>query len=157
MKAWFLQKTMAEQHILLSFCWVILLILLYAFLYLPINRSNSQLQTRIDSYQTDLGNMQAMANQLKLLSGSNKRTVSTAFNKSRVMTLIEQSAKQQQLKIVQIRPLNNNHLVVLLDNTLFNDSLRWLNSLQKNYPVTVEKFSATNNQGSTNMQITLSY
>ncbi len=157
MKAWFLQKTTGEQHILLSMGWVILLSLLYAFVYLPINRTNSQLQTRIDSYQTDLRSMQSMANQLKHLSGSNKKAVTTAFNKSRVMTLIEQSAKQQQLKIVQIRPLNNNHLVVLLDNTLFNDSLRWLNSLQKNYPVTVEKFSATNQQGSTNMQITLSY
>jgi type II secretory pathway component PulM len=156
-KAWFLQKTTTERHILLSISWIILLSLLYAFIYLPISRSNSQLQARIDSYQIDLRDMQSMVSQLKQLSGPNKRAATTTFNKSRVMTLIEQSAKQQQLKIVQIRPLQGNHLLVTLENTLFNHGLRWLDSLQKNYPIAVEKFNATNNQGSSNIQITLSY
>jgi len=158
MKAWFLQKKESEQKIIVISAALVLLLLLYSFIYLPMARENTSLQSRIVAYQGDIESMQEMAQQIKALGGgaTSKKKVSTLSN-TRIMTLIEQSAKQQRLKITQIKPLSKKRLLIVLDDALFNATLRWLDGMSKKYNVKIEKFVAQTNKDLTHLQITLSY
>jgi type II secretory pathway component PulM len=157
MKAWFLQKTANEQKILMVSAALALLLLFYTFIYLPIARENTTLQARISSYQEDVKSMQEMAQKVTYLSGTKIRAKQGSLSNTRVMTLIEKSAKQQKLKITQIKPLSKNRLLIVLDDALFNATLRWLDSLQKQHNINIEKFVAQTNKDLTHLQITLSY
>ncbi|MDF1583082.1 MAG: type II secretion system protein M [Methyloprofundus sp.] len=157
MKAWFAQKTANEQKILIVSAALAILLLFYTFIYLPIARENTTLQARISSYQEDVKAMQEMAQQVASLSGTENRAEQDTLSNTRVMTLIEQSAKQQELKITQIKPLSKNRLLIVLDDVLFNATLRWLDNLQKQHHINIEKFFAQTNKDLTHLQITLSY
>ena len=154
MKDWFLQKTANEQKILVISGFLAALLLSYAFIYLPTTRSNSTLEKRITSQQKNLTLMQSMAIKVKQLSG--KKVISTIDN-TQIMTLIEKTAKKHQLKISQIKPLSNQRLLINFEKIIFNDAMRWLDSLQNKSAISIEKLSVQNNKNSTNLQITLSY
>jgi len=154
MKDWFLQKTANEQKILVIGGFLSCLLLSYAFIYLPAARSNLTLEKRINSQQDNLLLMQSMAIKVKQLSG--KKTL-TATDSTQIMTLIEKTAKQHSLKISQIKPLSKQRLLISFEKAMFNDAIRWLDSLQNKSAVSVEKLNAQNNKNVTNLQITLSY
>jgi len=154
MKDWFAQKTANEQKLLVIGAFISGLLLAYAFVYLPTARNNTTFEKRIATQQKNLLAMQSMATQIKQLS----RTSSpTATDSTQIMTLIERTAKQQRLNISQIKPLSKQRLLITLENSLFNDSIRWLDSLQKKSAISVDKFSSQSNKDSTHFQITLSY
>jgi len=154
MKEWFFQKTANEQKIIAIGIFLLSLLFAYAFLYLPITRDNSTLEKRINKQEKNLVVMKNMAKKVKQLSN---RKSPGATDSTQIMTLIERTAKQQRLKITQIRPLSKQRLLITLDKTLFNNSIRWLNNLQKNSAIAVDRFSAQQNKDSINLQITLSY
>jgi len=154
MKAWFLQKTIQEQKILFIAGVLVSLILMYAFVYLPITRANQTSQTRIIRHQADLNTMQSMAQKLQALG---QQAQHTSTDSTHIMSVIEQSSKQHQLNISQIKPLNKNRVQIRLDKVLFNACIRWLNYLQSSKGIHIEKFSAQDNKPSTDIQITLSY
>jgi len=154
MKDWFAQKTANEQKLLVIGAFISGLLLAYAFIYLPTARNNTTLEKRIATQQKNLLAMQSMATQIKKLS---RTSSSTATDSTQIMTLIERTAKQQRLNISQIKPLSKQRLLITLENSLFNDSIRWLDSLQKKSAISVDKFSTQSNKDSTHFQITLSY
>jgi len=154
MKDWFVQKTANEQKILVIAVFISFLLLAYAFIYLPTARSNTTLEKRIATQQNNLITMQSMAKQVQQLSRTSN---AAATDSTQIMTLIERTAKQQKLNISQIKPLSKQRLLITLENSLFNDSIRWLDSLQKKGAISVDKFGTQNSKGSTHFQITLSY
>jgi len=154
MKDWFLQKTANEQKTLVISGFFACLLLSYAFIYLPTTRSNSTLEKRIISQQKNLTLMQSMAIKVKQLSG---KKVITTIDNTQIMTLIEKTAKKHQLKISQIKPLSKQRLLINFENIIFNDAMRWLDSLQNKSAISIEKLNVQNNKNSTNLQITLSY
>lgn len=154
MKDWFLQKTANEQKTLVIGGFFSCLLLSYTFIYLPTARSNLTLEKRINRQQEDLILIQSMALKVKQLSASK---IATTTDSTQIMTLIEKTAKQHQLEISQIKPLNKQRLLINFEKILFNDAIRWLNNLQNKSVITVEKLSAQNTKNSTNLQITLSY
>lgn len=154
MKDWFLQKTAKEQKILVIGGVFSCLLLSYAFIYLPAARNTTTLEKRITSQQNDLLLMQSMAAKVKQLSG-NKAVTTT--DSTQIMTLIEKTAKQHNLKISKINPLSKQRLLISFEKVMFNDAVRWLDSLQTKHSISVEKLNAQNNKNSINIQITLSY
>jgi len=154
MKDWFIQKTANEQKMLVIAAFISFLLLAYAFIYLPTARSNTTLEKRIATQQNNLITMQSMAKQVQQLSRTNN---AAATDSTQIMTLIERTAKQQKLNISQIKPLSKQRLLITLENSLFNDSIRWLDSLQKKSAISVDKFGTQSSKGSTHFQITLSY
>jgi len=154
MKDWFAQKTANEQKMIVIGAFISGLLLAYAFIYLPTARNNTTLEKRIATQQKNLLAMQSMATQIKQLSRTSSPTTTDS---TQIMTLIERTAKQQRLNISQIKPLSKQRLLITLENSLFNDSIRWLDSLQKKSAISVDKFSSQTNKNSTHFQITLSY
>jgi len=154
MKDWFVQKTANEQKILVIAAFISFLLLAYAFIYLPTARNNTTLEKRIATQQNNLITMQSMAKKVQQLSRTNN---AAATDSTQIMTLIERTAKQQKLNISQIKPLSKQRLLITLENSLFNDSIRWLDSLQKKSAISVDKFGTQNSKDSTHFQITLSY
>jgi len=154
MKDWFVQKTATEQKLLVIGAFISFLLLAYAFIYLPTARNNTTLEKRIATQQSHLITMQSMAKQVQKLSRTNN---ALATDSTQIMTLIERTAKQQKLNISQIKPLSKQRLLITLENSLFNDSIRWLDSLQKKSAVSVDKFNTQSNKKSVNFHITLSY
>ncbi|MDC9728789.1 MAG: type II secretion system protein GspM [Methyloprofundus sp.] len=154
MKDWFLQKTANEQKIIVIAGFLSCLLLSYAFVYLPIARSNLTLEKRITKQQQNLLLMQSMAKKVKRLN-VNRTPVTT--DSTQIMTLIEKTTKKHQLKITQIKPLSKQRLLISFEKVMFNDAIRWLDSLQKSTSISVDKFSSQNNKNSINLQITLSY
>jgi len=154
MKDWFAQKTANEQKLLVIGAFISFLLLAYAFIYLPTARNNTTLEKRISTQQNHLIAMQSMAKQVQALSRTNN---ATATDSTQIMTLIERTAKQQKLNIAQIKPLSKQRLLITLENSLFNDSIRWLDSLQKKSAISVDKFHTQTNKKSVHFHITLSY
>jgi len=154
MKAWFLQKTVQEQKILFIAGVLIGLIFLYAFTYLPITRAKQSSQSYIIRHQADLTDMQSMAQQLRAFG---QKTQNPETDSTQIMSIIEKTSKQQHLSIAQIKPLSKNRVQIRLEEVLFNDCIRWLNTLQRTKGIQVEKLATQENKTLTDMQITLSY
>jgi type II secretory pathway component PulM len=154
MKNWFLQKTVNEQKILMMGSLVSCLLISYAFIYLPTVRSNSSLEKRINSHQENLVLMKSMAVKVKQLDGT---TIQAITDSTQIMTLVEKKAKQHNLKISQIKPLNKQRLLISFEQIMFNDVIRWLDSLQNKSTISIEKLNTQINKKAVNLQITLSY
>ncbi len=156
-KQWFQQKNSSEQKIIVIGSLCSSLLLIYAFIYLPISRDNKVLTNRIASYQTDLQTMQSLAQQIKRLNPASTTAKKKALSNSSIMTLVEKTAKQQHLKITQIKPLSQKRLQLILNNTSFNAAIRWLNTLQQKHTIKITKITADSQKELINLKIIISY
>lgn len=156
MKNWFLQKNDSEQKIIVELAVFTLLILLYAFFYLPLKRDNDKLQSSINEIQTEIATMQSL--KPKIAQFSNRNAAAVAMENSQIMALIEDVAKQQQLPLSKIAGMGENKISVTLNGVAFNAAMRWLDVLQSQYRLNISQLSvATEKKGLTNITVTISY
>ncbi len=139
MKNWFLQKNEFEQKIIILFAGCILLLLGYAFFYLPIQRQNHQLKIQISDIQTEIETMRQLEQQLFSLGPVHQSQA--IVEDSQLIVFIQQIAEQQQLNLADIKSQTNHKILVSLNNVSFNAVIRWLDKLQTQYQVNISQLN----------------
>jgi type II secretory pathway component PulM len=155
MKNWFLQKNDSEQKIIVGLAAFVILVLLYTFLYLPLQKSNKQLQSSIDDIENEITIMRNLEKQLAQLGKIN--TQAAIMDDTQLMALIEQAAGQQQISLSNIKTQSKNKISVTLTNVAFNTAMRWLDILQTQQHVKVSQLNVeAGKNGLTNITVIIS-
>jgi general secretion pathway protein M len=156
MKNWFLQKTDSEQKIIVILAVFTLLLLLYAYLFVPLKRNNTQLRSSISDIENEITIMRNLETQIARFGQSSVKKV--ALDDSQLMAVIEQSAKTQGIDLTNIKSQSNNKILVNLNNVLFNTAVRWLDVLQNQYQISVLQLTVDGQKkGLVNMTVTVTH
>lgn len=157
MKNWFLQKNDSEQKIMVILAVFTLLLVLYAFLYLPLKRNNAQLQNSINDIQAEITTMKQLQPRIAGFANSNIKTAAT-MEDSQMMTILEQVARQQQITLTNIKTQSKNKISVTLNHVAFNAAVRWLDILQTQHQISISQLSVeAEKKGLTNITAIISH
>jgi general secretion pathway protein M len=158
MKNWFLQKNDSEQKIIVVLGVFAALLLLYAFLYLPLQRSNAQLKSSIADIENEIAMMRRL--EPKFAQFANQNTEKVAMDDTQIMALVEQVAKQPEinLNLSNIKTQSKNKISVTLNNVLFNKAMQWLDILQSRHQISIWQLTVeAQKKGLTNMVVTITH
>ncbi len=130
------------------------LILIYALLWLPLQRDLARLRVQVPKEQEQLVLMRTQATQIKQL-----RAQTAVPNTGGLLGFIEQSSISAGLKpnIKRVEPDGSNGVRLIVDSVDFNTLVNWLATLHKEGAVRVENatFDAQAAPGVVNARLTL--
>ncbi len=156
MKNWFLQKNDSEQKIIVMLAVFSLLILLYTFIYVPLKRSNSQLQSSMSDIQMEISTMRHLEKQMARL-GHVVAVKKAPLDDSQLMALLEQQAKQHAIILSNIKSQSKNKIAVTLNHIDFNTAVRWLDALKSEYQIGISQLIVeAEKNGLTNITVIIS-
>ncbi len=142
-----------ERGFLIIGCGAVLIILLYAFVWVPWHDALKRLRQEVPAQRETLAWMQREAKQIKPLL--NKRTKNS--NDVPLLTVIEQSARSAKLRdaIREMQPGENGEVKVWLRDTYFDSWLRWIDQLStKGITITTVSVSKSQEANKVNIRMT---
>jgi type II secretory pathway component PulM len=146
--------TPREQLIYLGGATAVLLIL-YLSLWLPVQRELSRLRTAVPQEKTQLAQMQVQAMEANQLRASGRQPMAGG----NLLARLEQSATASGIRsrITRMEPDGSNGARLSLDAMDFNALIGWLDNLQTQGGVRVEKatFEAQATAGTVNARLVL--
>ena len=131
-----------DRRIVIAGAVVLAMIIAYMAIRLPMSNRVDRLQDKIIEQQVLLQWMQkasAEATALRAMqTGSNVRS-----SGSSLLALVDQTARSRQLgpAIRRVEPKGDNAVRVQLEGAAFDSVVAWLDSLNKNYGITVDTVS----------------
>jgi len=141
-----------EQLVLLLGVVVVAGIIFYATIWRPWHIAINAMEAKLPKLRTDLIWMQQQSEQLKASEGS--LTVSKAKGADQsLLSVIEQTAKRAKVSsaIQQMVPnRDNNEVRVVLDGVNFNQWVRWIDELFKQYGVNIKQVTAERDEDKPN-------
>ena len=119
--------SLRDQRILLLGSLIAIIILIYAFVWSPLQKDLKQLRPLVVSQSADLAWMQQQAAKIRQLyqAGQSKKSI----NALPLLTVVDQTAKAQKIrdKIKQIQPGKESGTAkIWFDKVIFEHWLRWL-------------------------------
>ena len=119
--------SLRDQRILLLGSLIAIVILIYAFVWSPLQKDLKQLRPLVVSQSADLAWMQQQADKIRQLNqvGNSKKSM----NALPLLTVVDQTAKAQKIrdKIKQIQPGKQSGTAkIWFDKVIFEHWLRWL-------------------------------
>jgi len=119
--------SLRDQRILVLGSLIALAILIYAFVWSPLQKNLKQLRPLVVSQSSDFAWMQQQAAMIRQLNqaGQSKKSI----NALPLLTVVDQTAKAQKIrdKIKQIQPGKESGTAkIWFDKVIFEDWLRWL-------------------------------
>lgn len=119
--------SLRDQRILLLGSLIAIIILIYAFVWSPLQKDLKQLRPLVVSQSADLAWMQQQAAKIRQLNqvGNSKKSMNTLP----LLTVVDQTAKAQKIrnKIKQIQPGKESGTAkIWFDKVIFEQWLRWL-------------------------------
>ena len=119
--------SLRDQRILVLGSLIALAILIYAFVWSPLQKNLKQLRPLVVSQSADFAWMQQQAAMIRQLNqaGQSKKSI----NALPLLTVVDQTAKAQKIrdKIKQIQPGKESGTAkIWFDKVIFEDWLRWL-------------------------------
>jgi general secretion pathway protein M len=131
------------------------LLMLYLSLWLPVQRELSRLRTAVPQEKVQLTQMQAQAMVVNQLRASGRRPMAGG----NLLANLEQSATQNGIRghITRMEPDGTNGARLSIDGANFNTLVTWLDQLQKQSGVAIEKatFDAQAAAGMVNARLVL--
>jgi len=119
--------SLRDQRILLLGSLIAIIILIYAFVWSPLQKDLKQLRPLVVSQSADLAWMQQQASRIRQLNkvGNSKKSM----NALPLLTVVDQTAKAQKIRdrIKQIQPGKESGTAkIWFDKVIFERWLRWL-------------------------------
>jgi general secretion pathway protein M len=148
----YLQRLEPRERRMVVFGAVAAVLLLIIAILLPLQRSVSAVQQRVERKRDDLQWLRSMAPQLAGLQGS----APPALRESLVV-VVDRSARESGLakSLVGSQPSGDGGLNVRLDQTPFDTLIGWLSQLRERYGVRVDSATIDAAKGSGNVTATL--
>jgi general secretion pathway protein M len=124
-----------ERRILLGGAIAALLLLAYALVWMPFTDRLAQLEGSVTSQRSTLAWMQQAGAEVRSLRG----TPSAAGNTQSLLALSDASAKAHRLgeAIKRVQPEGQHTVRVWLEGAVFDDVLRWLDTLAAQHGVRI--------------------
>jgi general secretion pathway protein M len=142
MKQWWLTKTPREQLALVLGAAALLLFLLYLLAWHPFVESVEQKRLKLKSQQVTLNWMQQNLAEIQHLR-SQRRANGTSRTNEALLTLVDRTAKQRQLRqqIQRIKPQGDDKVQLWVEQAAFDTLLTWLGGLSVQYGIQIESLS----------------
>lgn len=143
-----------EQSILMVGGLIVILFLLYSLIFKPMGDAIERLDKNNASKQELLVWMTQSAANLKG-SSANGGKVDKRRGRS-LNVIINTTSSSAKIAISRSQPRDNNQYQIWLENVVFNDLLRWLDVLQKDYGIYVNNINlgTTDNSGKVRVNLT---
>lgn len=138
MKAWWDGLELREQRLVAGGAAALLLFLLYAAVWAPLQSTRARLTTQAEEQRATLRGMQLRAAEIRQLSArSAGRRPATGQS---LLGLIDQTARAQHLAdaVKRVQPDGTNSVRVWLENAAFDDVMRWLGTLEQRHGVVID-------------------
>ncbi len=158
MKQWFLSRQPQERFALIIMSIFLIGAAFYALFWLPLNEEIAQKQRWISEQQKTLSWMQQTAVKINRLQ-SNKHTDPLKKGNEALLTTIDSTAKQQQIReaVKRIKPQGNDKVQLWLEQASFDRMILWLDSLQQRHGVSISSITVDrqSDSGRVNARINL--
>ena len=128
----------SRERLMVMIGGVVGLILFYIVaVWYPLSSSRSTLQTKVSKEKSDLIWMQTASAEIKALEGSGA-TRTKSLGDSALYAVVGETAQKARLKnaLKKVDPDGKTGARVTLEGALFDDVIRWLVRLRKEYGVT---------------------
>ncbi|NOY61986.1 MAG: type II secretion system protein M [Gammaproteobacteria bacterium] len=149
-----------EQAMLLGGGAALIIMMIYFLAWQPFKNSTDRLRQTTADQQTLLQWMQKSALEAKSLQGSAPTRRKNSSGKS-LLTLIDQTAKSGKLgsALKRVEPSGSDKVRIRLQEASFDDMVRWLTRIKRDYGITVISTSIDSNAdgsgGRVNVRLTL--
>ena len=135
MKEWYNNLEPRERRIVVAGAVFVGIMFIYLILIDPFVSKMHKLKTNISSLQETLTWMEGAADEARLLQAEARSMGRTSISQGQsLLGVIDSSSKAARLgsAVKNIKPEGTSKAHVNLENAVFNDLVRWLESLQKN-------------------------
>lgn len=132
---------------------VVALILLYALLFQPWHKALNHMESALPGLRTNLTWMRQQSDAIQASGGAVRSAALKGADQS-LLSLVEQTARKARLKqaIQQMTPASGGSEVrVVLEEANFNQWLRWIDDLYKQYGVDIKQVSAERDEDRPNI------
>lgn len=157
-QAWWKQRDAREQKILLIGGALTLVLLVWALVWYPLQRSRAELRVRVEAQRIDLEQMRSDASRVGLLRGQGARAKVERQGKS-LLALADATARGAQLanEIKRVEPVGSKSVRVSFEGASFDAVSDWLEGLARDFGVVATDFSADRAEGNgrVNARVTL--
>ena len=139
MREWFNRLEPRERLTLSIGGGIAAVVLLYAIVWLPVNRNLVSLQDQVETQRSTVRWMQSSATEVKALKGV-RATPARGGDGRPLLTLVEQTAKKAGLgdALNRVEPQGTNRARVWLELASFDLLVRWLAQMQREHGVQAE-------------------
>ncbi len=150
---WYFGREQSEQKIIAVLGGITLILLLWAFAWKPVADWRAVEQNRHNNAQQLLDWLQAnRAAATQAAAGNNNQR-----GRGPLIPIINRAAKAHNLRVNRLQPESNGVVSVILQAQSFNEIVSWINQLEENNGVLVERanFDDQDAPGYVNAQIRL--
>ena len=150
-KAYWLGLEPRERLILSVGGVVVAVILFYALVWQPWQKSITSMEKSIQTLRSDLVWVRQHAPIIK--SGGQGLKVKQQGQDQSLLSVVESTAKKNQLNkaIQQMVPTNDDQVRVVLEDARFNNWVKWIDDLSLKYGVNVEQVNANRDDDKANI------
>lgn len=141
MKDWFESLDARERLFVLGGAAVVLIALLYAFVWTPLDTGHKALQSSVATWERSLAELRPLSG-LKQASASTNVTTSGRSQQTPVV-IVDQTLRARGLdrSLQRSQPTTSNGIRVEFENVAFDDLVLWLNDLSIQYAMHVSSGS----------------
>ena len=158
MKDWFANLEQREQWMVGVGGVVVLVIVLWAFIWMPLNQGQARLESSVDIWQRALSDIRGIAAQ-GVQSGDAGRARPVGANETPIV-IVDRTLRERSLNnSVQRQTDVPNGIRIVFENVPFDQLVVWLGELYSNYGLAVQQgdlaTSSRNEPGRINATLTL--
>lgn len=158
MRAWWDTREPRERRVLLIGAGVTALLLIWALVWHPLQRSRTELRQRVEAQRADLQQMRSDSARVAQLRGLGARAKVERQGKS-LLALADATARGAQLanELRRVEPVGPKSVRVSLEGASFDAVADWLEGLARDFGVVATDFSADRAEGAgrVNARVTL--
>lgn len=144
MKSWWKDLQQREQQLILGGALVLATVILWAFLWLPYQKSKNTLQTQIHARGQQLIEITQIAAQAQTSGNSSQSgNAMLARGSKSLLRITDESARASGLAaaLKRIEPDTDQRVQVWLENASFDKLITWLEVMESKYSIRVESSS----------------
>ncbi|GMV30580.1 MAG: hypothetical protein AMXMBFR59_27050 [Rhodanobacteraceae bacterium] len=158
MRAWWDSREPRERRVLLVGASATAVLLFWALVWHPLQRSRTELRQRVDVQRADLQQMRSDSARVAQLRGLGARAKVERQGKS-LLALADATARGAQLanELRRVEPVGPKSVRVSLEGASFDAVADWLEGLARDFGVVATDFSADRAEGAgrVNARVTL--
>lgn len=147
-RAWWQQREARERRILLIGGAAAAVMLVWALVWHPLQRSRGELRVRVEAQRAELEQMRSDAARVQQLRGQGARAKVERQGKS-LLALADATARGAQLanELRRVEPVGSKSVRVSFENASFDAVADWLEGLARDFGVVATDFSADRAEG----------
>jgi general secretion pathway protein M len=142
MKTWWMSKPPREQLALVVAAAVLFLFLVYLLAWQPFVESVEQKRMLAMSQETTLEWMRQNLNEIQRLR-SQRRAAGISNTNEALLTLVDRTAKQSQLRqqIKRIKPQGDDTVQLWVEQAAFDSLIKWVGGLNQSYGIQIDSLN----------------